>query len=95
MLDQYRFRIGAGVKFELVQRLHVRRIGDGDKQTFTALVQRHGMMLFDQLDVDEIGSARIHVDSADIKQRQAEFLRRSQGHCDGIEELMFNQIIDQ
>ena len=94
-LDQDRLGVHARVELDLVERLQVRRIGDGDEETHAALHERQRVVLADQLLLDDVLWNRLEIEGCEVEERYAEFLRSGgrDGACLG--EVVVDEVGDE
>ena len=74
LLDDDGFDAQRRLELDLVERLQVGRVADGDEQALAALQDRQDPVLQQQLLVDELDDVEIEVDGVEIEQRNAELV---------------------
>jgi hypothetical protein len=74
-LDQHRFGVHPGLELDLVERLQVGGVGDGDEQPHAAPHQRQRTVLADQRFLDQVFGDRLDVERGQVEQGHAELFR--------------------
>jgi hypothetical protein len=85
----------AGVKLDLVECCDVGRVGRRQAEAVGTTQQRQQAMLAQQLRVDQIPRAIREVESIEIEQRRAEFLRGGLGNLATLGHLVLHQVGDK
>ena len=83
------------MKLDLVQALVIGRVRDREKQPVAALDQRQGMVLADQLFLDQATRHMRGIDGIEIEQRYAVFERCSDRHVVRLYPSFLDQVGDQ
>src|SRR5690606_32077274 len=92
LLDDDRLDAQRRLELDLVDRVQVRRIADGDIEPLAALQDRQHAMLREQLVVDEADDVEIRLDRIEVEQRDAELVRGGDGDLPRVAELVRDEI---
>ena len=79
VLDDDGLDAEAGLKFDLVDRVQIGRIGDREKQALAAAEDRQDAVLGEQLVADQADRLEVEVDRVQVEQRHAELVRGRDG----------------
>ena len=95
LFDDDRFNGQACLELDLVQRMEVRRIGDGNEQALATLDEGQDAMLGEQLVRDESDGVDVWLDSLEVQERNAELLGGGNGDLAGVSEAGGNEMRNQ
>src|SRR5690606_26322706 len=95
LLDDDRLDAQRRLELDLVDRVQIRRIADGDVEALAALQIRQHAVLREELVVDEADDVEVRLDRVEIEQRDAELVRGGDGDLPGVAELVRDEMRDE